>query len=297
MPTARRDIWATEEYTGNWLEVAGTSIHYLDVGEGPPVVLLHGNPTSSYLWRNVIPYLAPHARCIVPDLAGMGRSSKPHSAYRFFDHYDYIANFLTRLQLGPVTFVAHDWGGPLAFRYFARAPEQVRGLAFFETMPRPLRWRDLPLQYRAVFHLLRTPGVGWFLISVLNIFVEVILRLATQRRLEPQEMAHYREPFRTIASRRPVRQWPCEIPFDGRPADVAAAFAEYSTMLQNSAVPKLLLCGQPGALVGAEMLRWCRDHLPNLETAAVGPGKHYLPEDQPDAIGRALAEWLQRLPA
>jgi len=291
------DIPADFHYKPHHVEVAGTRIHYLDEGAGEPVVFLHGNPTWSYLWRNVIPHVAPHARCIAPDLAGMGRSGKPDSAYRFFDHYDYIAGFIEALGLTNVTFVAHDWGGALAFHYFARNPERVRALAFFETMPRPLAWGDLPLHYRPAFVLMRTPGLGWFLVSVLNLFVEVILRLATRRRLGINEMAHYREPFRSVGSRRPVRQWPCEIPFSGRPADVDAAFRAYSTALRGSDLPKLLLYARPGALVGPGMLAWCREHLPNLETIDIGPGKHYLPEDQPDAIGRAVADWFQRLPA
>jgi len=282
------------EYETRHVDVLGSRMAYVDVGEGEPVVFLHGNPTWSYLWRNVLPYLAPHCRCIAPDLMGMGRSAKPDIAYRFFDHYAYLEAFLDALDLDRVTFVAHDWGGSLAFHYLRHHPARVRALAFLEVMLYPLRWAGFPRPFRPGFWLMRTPGVGWLMLSFANLFVELVLPMATRRRLGPEEKARYRRPFRTIASRRPVRQWPCEIPFDGQPADVADAFEAYSAALQSSPVPKLLLYGQPGGVIGPAECDWARAHLPSLETVGVGSGIHFLQEDQPDAIGEALTEWYAR---
>jgi len=278
------------------VEVLGAPMHYVEAGAGPgpPVLFLHGNPTSSYLWRNVIPHVAPHARSIAPDLIGMGRSGKPGIDYRFFDHYAWIDGFITALGLDRLVIVGHDWGSALGFHLAAQRPGIVRGLAFLEAILGPARWADFPWPFRLAFGLMRAPVIGWILLGPCNAFVEQVLPRAVVRRLGPCEMEHYRAPFRTIASRRPLRQWPREIPLDGRPADVAAAAAAWRAHLEASSVPKLLFHARPGGIVRAREVAWCRARLAGLESVDVGAGIHYLQEDHPHRIGTALAEWYQR---
>lgn len=294
MSPSETTISAEFPYTGQYATVRGNRMHYIESGAGEPVVFLHGNPTWSYLWRNVIPHVSPFCRCIAPDLMGMGRSDKPDRAYRFAEHAQDLEAFVDALGLERVTFVAHDWGGSLAFHYLANHPERVRGLAFMEVMLHPLTWAGFPRAFRFPFRMMRTPGLGWLLLSVANQFVERVLPGATVRRLGREEMAYYREPFATIRSRRPVRRWPCEIPLDGRPADVADLFTAYQAALEASPVPKLLLFAEPGGIVRESERQWAAAHLPALETVNVGNGIHYLQEDAPDAIGRNIADWYRR---
>ncbi len=285
-------IRADFPFTGRYATVYRSRIHYYELGAGQPVVFLHGNPTWGYLWRNVVPYVAERARCIVPDLIGMGRSDKPDAGYRFFEHYAYVAGFIEALGLENVVLVGHDWGSALAFHYFHEESDNVRGLAFMEAILGPLSWAGFPPAFRLGFRLMRTPGTGWVFVSVLNGFVEHILPRGVVRTLSRTEMAYYREPYPTVASRRAVRQWPREIPLDGRPGDVAAAAADYGAALQQSPIPKLLLYARPGGIIGPSQLDWCRRLLPALETVDVGSGIHYLQEDNPRAIGEAIAAWL-----
>lgn len=289
-------IPAAFDYASRYVDVRGTRMHYVEAGTGAPVVFLHGNPTWAYVWRNVIPHVAPHARCVAPDLVGMGRSGRPDSGYRFFDHYAYVAAFLERLGLERATLVGHDWGSALALHHLARAPDDVRALVLLEAILGPARWADFPPRFRLGFRLMRMPFVGWVIVSLLNGFVEQVLPRAVVRPLTGAEMDHYRAPFPTVASRRPVRQWPREIPIEGRPADVTAAARAYNRRLRDSPVPKLLLHGRPGGIIREREVAWCRAHLANLEVVDVGPGIHYLQEDNPHAIGRAIADWYRRLP-
>lgn len=291
MAGTSEEISAAFDFEPRFVEVEGARMHYVDAGEGPPLLFLHGNPTWSYLWRNVLPWLAPHGRCIAPDLIGMGRSAKPELRYRFFDHVPYVDGFIDRLGLDDVTIVGHDWGSALGLHWARRHPERVRALALLEAILMPYSWSEFPVRFRLGFRALRTPGLGWCIVSLMNGFVEGVLPAATLRRLSADEMAHYRAPFPTVRSRRPTRQWPCEIPIGGRPSDVAEAVAAYNRYLRETRVPKLLLHARPGALVRQPAVDWCRTELANLETADVGPGIHFLQEDQPHAIGRALARW------
>ncbi|WP_440997982.1 haloalkane dehalogenase [Arhodomonas sp. SL1] len=295
MPERATPIDGRFDFEPRYVDVLGSRMAYVDVGQGDPLVFLHGNPTSSYLWRNILPYLTPHGRCIALDLVGMGRSGKPDIGYRFFDQYAYFEAFMETLGVAPATLVAHDWGGSIAFNYLRHHPDRVRALAFMEVMLHPLEWRDFPARYRPGFRMMRTPGLGWLMLSAANLFVELVLPMATLRRLSPEEKTYYRAPFRSIASRRPIRQWPREIPVGGHPADVHAAFEAITATLQSSPVPKLLLHGEPGLLVGTRTLAWARANLQALETEHVGPGLHYLPEDQPHRIGQALAGWYRRM--
>ena len=288
-------ISAEMPYESRFVTVAGSRMHYVEAGAGDPVLFLHGNPTSCYLWRNVMPHLAGDARCVAPDLIGMGRSDKPDLDYRFVDHARYVDGFIEALGLQRLTLVLHDWGSALGFHYARRHAPNVRGLAFMEALVRPVSWDEWPRTVRPVFEAFRTPQVGWDLVVDQNAFVEQVLPGAIQRRLTDVEMARYREPFREPASRKPVWRWPNEIPIDGEPADVTALVDAYATWLSACDVPKLLLYARPGAILRKELVGWCRAHMRKLTTVDIGPGLHFVQEDRPHAIGAALRTWYRGL--
>jgi haloalkane dehalogenase len=270
-------------------------MYYEDRGDGNPVVLLHGNPTSSYLWRSVIPELAGQARCLAPDLIGMGRSGKPDIAYRFADHSRYLDAWFEALGVDGVTLVGHDWGGALGFDWASRHPGRVTGIAFMETIVRPLTWDDWPVWARGMFQAFRRLGDGEELILDRNFFVEQVLPNAVLRTLSSKELDAYRAPFTERASRLPTLVWPREIPIDGTPADVVKRVETYDTWLESSTgVPKLLLTFDPGAIMTAPTIRWCQDHIAALEVERIGPGIHFVQEDNGPAIGAAIATWRQR---
>jgi haloalkane dehalogenase len=293
MPTT--PISSDFPFTSKFAEVHGVRMHYIEEGTGDPILFLHGNPTSSYLWRNIIPYMTSHGRCIAPDLIGMGKSDKPRIPYRFSDHSRYLEGFIASLDLANLTLVLHDWGSGLGFHYAARHENNVKAVAFMEALIKPMTWADFPPDFKMAFRLMRTPLVGWLMISVANLFVEKILPQATSRALTEDEMDHYRAPFKTVGSRKPVRQWPLEIPIDGKPADVHEIISNYSRWLQGSDLPKLLFHGTPGGIIDAKTLASCVDELKNLTIIDIGPGIHYLQEDNPHRIGEELARWYQGL--
>jgi len=272
---------------------------YVESGVGDPIVLLHGNPTSSYLWRNVIPYLSSLGRCIAPDLIGMGDSDKlPDSgpgSYTFVEHRRYLEALLDELRVRErVTFVIHDWGSALGFDWANRHQAAVKGIAYMEALVRPFRWADFPAEARPMFQGLRSPA-GEAMVLEQNVFVERALPGSMLRKLSDEEMAEYRRPFLEPGEgRRPTLTWPRQIPIDGEPADVDAIVGAYSEWLSTSAVPKLFIKGEPGAILGSgPIVDFCRSWPRQTEVAV--PGIHYLQEDSPDAIGQAAADWLQAL--
>ncbi|MFQ5742182.1 MAG: haloalkane dehalogenase [Acidobacteriota bacterium] len=286
------EISAEFPYQSRYVEVLGSKIHYIDEGLGDPILFLHGNPTSSYLWRNVIPHLTPMARCIAPDLIGMGKSDKPDIDYRFADHVRYIEGFIEKLGLEKITLVIHDWGSGIGFHYAMRHEGNVKGLAFMEAIFMPVpSWEVFPPALKGIFQAFRTPEVGWRMIVDDNIFIEKVLPGGVVRGLTEEEMRHYREPYTEPSSRKPLWRWPNEIPIEGKPADVAEAVEGYHRRLRRSELPKLLFCGDPGALNPAPMVEWCEQNLRALQTVSIGPGIHYLQEDNPHLIGRQLADW------
>lgn len=288
-------ISAEFPFESKYIEVHGSKIHYIEEGEGDPILFLHGNPTSSYLWRNIIPHLTPHGRCIAPDLIGMGKSDKPDIAYRFVDHAKYVNGFIEAMALKNITLVIHDWGSALGFSYAMTNESNVKGIAFMEAILRPVSWADFPKDFRMGFKLMRTPGVGWLMISVMNFFVRQILPQAVVRKLTDEEKRRYAEPFQTISSRKPIRQWPCEIPIEGSPKDVTDIVASYGAKLVRSELPMILFYAQPGGLITAEGVAWCRENLKNCETVDIGPGLHFIQEDNPHGIGEGLSQWYGRL--
>ena len=288
-------ISADFSFESKFIDIRGSRMHYIEEGSGDPILFLHGNPTSSYVWRNIIPHLSAHGRCIAPDLIGMGKSDKPALAYRFADHAKYLDEFIEKLELRDITLVLHDWGSGLGFHYFARHEDNVKALAFMEAILRPMSWDEFPIGPRIGFKLFRASGIGWLMLSVFNMFVKQILPQMTVRKLSEQEMRRYLEPYPSISSRKPLRQWPREIPMNGQPADMVALVSGYSRKLQASDLPKLLFYGNPGAIVTADAVEWCRSNIRNLEVVSVGDGLHYLQEDNPQLIGEELARWYTGL--
>ncbi|MER8964955.1 haloalkane dehalogenase [Mesorhizobium sp. M0159] len=275
--------------------VLDSTISYVEAGTaGPTVLFLHGNPTSSYIWRDIIPHVAPFGRCIAPDLIGYGQSGKPDIDYRFFDHVRYLDAFIETLGITDMVVVAQDWGTALAFHLAARRPQRILGLAFMEFI-RPFEsWDDFHQrpQARELFKAMRTPGVGEKLVLEDNVFVEKVLPAAVLRTMSDEEMASYRAPFPTPQSRKPILRLPRDLPIEGQPADVAAISEHDHRALRLSSYPKLLFSGDPGALVSPQAAREFAAGLKNCRLIDLGPGAHYLQEDHADRIGAAIAEWI-----
>lgn len=276
------------------VEVLGRNMAYVDVGSGDPIVFLHGNPTSSYLWRNVIPHLTPHGRCIAPDLIGMGDSDKlPDSgpgSYRFIEHRRYLDALLDQLGIRErVTFVIHDWGSALGFDWANRHRDAVTGIALMEAIVRPVTWDEWPDAARGIFQAFRSPA-GEDMILEKNAFVERVLPASVLRTLTDQEMDTYRAPFRNPGEdRRPTLTWPREVPIDGEPADVCQIVTDYGEWLASSPVPKLFINADPGAILIGPQREWVRTWRNQQEITV--PGNHFLQEDSGDAIGEAIARW------
>jgi haloalkane dehalogenase len=293
-------ISAAFPYEKQRRRVLGCNMAYVEVGEGDPIVLLHGNPTSSYLWRNVLPHLQPHGCCIAPDLIGMGDSDKlPDSgpgSYRFVEHRRYLDALLEALNVRErVTFVVHDWGSALGFDWANRHREAVRAIAYMEAIVRPQSWDHWDkMGKRAVLEALRSEA-GEAMILRDNLFIEKVLPEAVLRTLSIEEMAEYRRPFAEPGEgRRPTLTWPREIPIEGHPGDVAAIATAYADWLATSEVPKLFVKAEPGAiLAGGANLDFARG-LPAQAEVTVA-GIHFLQEDSPDEVGRAIASWLSKL--
>lgn len=288
-------ISALFPYPSRYVEVLGSRLHYIDEGEGDPVLFLHGNPTSVYLWRNIMPHLAGSARIVAPDLIGMGKSDKPDIEYRFVDHARYIDAFIEALDLKRITFVIHDWGSALGFYYGLRHEDNVKGLAFMEAILRPISWAEFPEAARRTFQGFRDPDAGWDLAVNKNVFVERVLPGSTVRTLSDEEMNVYREPFLDPPTRKPVWRWPNEIPIEGQPPDVWQIATDYSAWLRRTPIPKLFFYAQPGALNQADAVVWVRENLPNTRLIDIGAGSHFIQEDNPHLIGRELAAWYRTL--
>ena len=279
------------------LPVLDSTMAYRIAGstDSPTVLFLHGNPTSSYIWRNIIPLVAPAAYCVAPDLIGFGQSGKPEIEYRFFDHVRYLDAFLNKVGISSAYVVAHDWGTALAFHLAARRPKFVKGLAFMEFIRPMPTWDDFHADAVETFKQFRTPGVGERMILDENVFVEGVLPGATVRKLTEDEMAVYRAPFPTPKSRRPTWRFPNDLPIAGEPTDVYTIIEWAHRALAESSYPKLLFAADPGALVAPAFAESFARGLKNCSLVHIGPGIHYLQEDNPKAIGSGVHKWLTEL--
>lgn len=295
-----RAAWAGYPFESRFIEVNGSKLHYVDEGkrDGDVFLLLHGNPTSSYLWRNVIPHLTDHGRVIAVDNIGFGRSDKPDIGYTFAEHATYIEGFVEALDLNNIVLVVHDWGSALGFDYASHHPERIKGLAFMESFipgTEQTRLADMPPETAKFFGAMRTPGVGEEMVIDQNIFIEqALFEGGMIRTLSEEEKAAYREPFMDKAARKPILVWPRQVPIDGEPADVVARVEAFGAWLIASEKPKLMLYADPGGFGSAAVAERIANLLPNTETIAVGPGLHFMQEDQPDAIGVGIADWYVR---
>jgi len=289
--TPNKSISAEFPFDSRFIKVEGSRIHYIEKGAGDPVLFIHGNPTSSYLWRNIIPHVSPVGRCIAMDLIGMGRSDKPDIEYRFDDHVKYVDGFISAMGLENVTLVIHDWGSALGIHYARRNEKNVKGIVFMEAIIRPFPPLDPSTEMGRTFIAFRTPDVGWDIIVNQNVFVEKILPGMVVRGLTEEEMDVYRAPFLDPESRKPVWRWPNEIPIKGEPVDVDAIIQASNVWLTGTNLPKLLFYGHPGAILNENMVKWCMENMRNLKTVDIGPGLHYIQEDNPHLIGEELAKW------
>ncbi|HXM01454.1 MAG TPA: haloalkane dehalogenase [Chthoniobacterales bacterium] len=278
------------------LSVLDSEMAYREAGrtEAPVALFLHGNPTSSYLWRNIMPLVADVAHCVAPDLIGFGQSGKPDIAYRFEDHVRYLDAFIAQAGIGSAYFVLHDWGTALGFHLAARRPDFVRGLAFMEFIWPIPTWDQFlrNAAAREIFRQFRTPGEGEQLILEENAFVERVLPGSIVRKLTNEEMAVYRAPFPTPQSRRPAWRFPNELPIAGQPADVVATLERAHAALAASTYPKLLFSADPGAIVSPGMAEDLAHKLRDCRLVKLGAGLHYLQEDHPEMIGRSVAELI-----
>jgi haloalkane dehalogenase len=283
-----------ERLTKQYAEVEGKAMAYHEAGSGDPVVFLHGNPTSSYLWRDVIPEVSASARCIAPDLIGMGDSDKLDDtgpgAYRFVEHRRYLDGLLDALDLGDrVTLVVHDWGSALGFDWAARHPERVAGIAYMEAIVAPLTWDDWPDAAEEIFRGFRSDA-GEEMVIDRNLFVEAVLPASVIRPLSGAEMDEYRRPFLQPEHRRPTLTWPREIPIEGEPADVTAIVESSGRFMSSAPFPKLFVNAEPGAILTGAQREACR-RWPN-QTEVTVAGIHFVQEDSGPEIGRAVAGWL-----
>jgi haloalkane dehalogenase len=290
-------ISAEDPYIRRRIAVLDTDMAYIDVGAGDPIVFLHGNPTSSYLWRQIIPHLQGLGRCLAPDLVGMGASGKaPQHSYRFVDHARYLDSWFDALDLAThVTLVVHDWGSALGFYWAQRHLERIKGIAYMEAIVRPLTWQDWDQRSRSILETIRS-SAGEQLVLEENVFVERLLPAMVIRRLGEQEMEAYRRPYlQPGESRRPTLTWPRELPIEGEPADVVQIVDGYARWLAASSISKLFVNADPGWILTGAQREFCRT-FPHQEEVRV-KGLHFVQEDSPAEIGEAIADFVKRASA
>ena len=286
------------EPTKQMISVKGKSMAYVEMGEGDPIIFQHGNPTSSYLWRNVMPHLADQGRCIAIDLIGMGDSDKLDGAgadsYTFVQHREYLDGALQALGVEQnVTWVIHDWGSALGFDWANRHRDAVKGIAYMEGIVRPVSWAEWPEAARGVFQGFRSEA-GEEMVLEKNTFIERVLPGSILRELSEEEMEVYRRPFQKKGEdRRPTLSWPRQIPIDGEPADVVEIVQDYADWLAVAELPKLFINAEPGAILTGPQREFCRSW-PN-QTEVTVSGSHFIQEDSPHEIGKAIAHWRRNL--
>jgi len=288
---------STAEHPKKFTEVHGRKMAHVEMGEGDPIVFLHGNPTSSYLWRNIMPHAKGLGRCIAPDLIGMGDSQKLDDSgpdrYRFVEHRQYLDGVLDAIGVdGNVILVIHDWGSALGFDWANRHRDRVQGICYMEAIVRPIpTWDDFSKQAAPVFQGFRSPA-GEEMVLQKNIFVEKVLPGSVLRGLTDAEMAVYRRPFAEVGEdRRPTLTWPRQIPIEGEPEDVVAIVGDYAERMAENDLPKLFVDAKPGAILTGGNRDFCRTWKNQTEVTVAG--SHFIQEDSPDEIGTALADWIQ----
>lgn len=285
-------------FESRYMTVNGRQLHYVDQGTGSPVVFLHGNPTWSYTYRSIIPYVQDTNRAIAVDLIGMGRSDKPDIGYTFLEHADYVTRFIEQLGLESIVLVGHDWGTAIGLHYAMNHPDQIKAVTMIE--PQALypnsTWSDFsPPEAEELFRTLRDPQKGWPFMRDNSVFIEGMTATVINRPITPEEHEHYREPFRLPEDRKPMWVFPNQIPIGGQPSEVTEAVNARNVWFTATPIPKLLFHAEPGCNVREPQLDWCRNNLRSLTLANIGRGFHYLTEENPHAIGVRLQQWLRQI--
>jgi len=280
------------DYPSKFVTVDGSKMHYIEAGTGSPIIFIHGMPTSSYLWRNIIPALSDQARCVAPDLIGMGGSDKPDIAYTVFDHIRYIERFIETLGLHDVTLMLHGWGSVIGFDYARRHADNIKALAFFESHVRPTTdWDMLSLPVQQLASMLERRDASYRAVVEHNYLVNKLLPRGVIRKLAEEEMAHYRKPFPTPASRKPLWQYIQDLPLGDKDGPVIELMQAYSTWLQRSSVPKLMMYAVPGFITTMGTVQWAKDHLPSLTLVELEDALHFAQESMPKVFGHKLRQW------
>lgn len=275
--------------------VLGVPMHYMEQGEGEPILFLHGIPTSSYLWRHVTPYLADEGRCIALDLIGMGSSAKPDIDYTVFDHIRYVEAFIDALQLRNITLVLHAWGSVIGFDIAMRRPDLFKGLAFVESQVRPMSEISMiPLPMQELMNLAGPGESAKKIVLESTLFIDKILPAGTLHSLSEEDMAQYREPFLKPGTRKPLWQFVLDLPKGGEKTPVVDLIARYSNALQQSPLPKLMMYAVPGYNTSIDTVQWVKDHFPNVTIADIEEGFHYPQEYHPEKMGEVLKDWYQK---
>lgn len=296
-PDGPKEIGSAFPYASKFVDVLGSRMHYIEEGTGDPILFLHGNPTSNYLWRNIIPHVSGQGRCIAPDLIGMGKSGHPEIEYSYDDHVRYISAFIETMDIGRnLTLVVHDWGSMIGFLWAARNPQAVRAVAFMEAALRPLSKKDLPGILSVAFPVMRAPVTGWLMAGVANMIVKKMLPDLTQAELSPEIHKVYKDTYPTVASRRAIIKFPKEVPLDGKPLTSLKNVETYVNWLQKTDVPKLMFYGDQGVAIKEAEIAWSKKNLSNLALYDLGHAKHFVQESHPYKIGKELLRWLTSLP-
>jgi haloalkane dehalogenase len=294
MKNTTKEISAAFPFESKYIEVKGSKIHYIEEGNGDPILFLHGNPTSSYLWRNIIPYLTSHGRCIAPDLIGMGKSGKPDIDYGFHDTYAYLDAFIKELGLKNITLVLHDWGSGMGFHYANLNRDNIKAITFMEAMYDAPTLFDMPVSIKIAIKMMRAPFFGWLMVNMANMFIKKMLPDMILRKLTKEEMNYYAAPYQTIKSRKPLLAWPRAVAFDGgNPKDVAEAVSSWNKWLMASEIPKLCFYVSPGVAVKEKDVKIIREGMKNLKMIDLGEGLHFIQEDYPHEIGEEIVKWLK----
>jgi haloalkane dehalogenase len=283
--------------SSHYVEIYGSKMHYIEQGSGHPILFLHGMPTSSYLWRNIIPFLSPLGRCIAPDLIGMGKSDKPDIKYTIADHIKYIDKFIETLNLKKVILVMHGWGSLIGFDYAMRHESNCKGLVFYESYLRPLNRDTVSLPYQEQITTLEEQEDIDDLILNSTYFIDKILPQGMMRPLTEEEMSHYREPFLKKGAGKPLNQYLQELPRGTGEGSVDNLIANYSKKLTQSALPKLMLYSVPGFITTIATAAWAKENLPHLELVDIGEELHFAQESNPALMGETISVWLQGIEA
>lgn len=293
----KESISAKQSYPSKYVDVYGSKMHYVEAGAGDPILLLHGIPTSNYLWRNIIPHLAPLGHCIAPDLIGLGQSDKPNIDYTLFDHIRYIDKFIETLGLENIILIMHGWGSVIGFNYAMGHQANCKGLAFYEAFLRSLEIEEeaaLPFQEQ-LFEIHEEQSTNNLAMNGIA-FVDKIIPQSVMRKLTDEEMNNYRQPFIKQGSEKPIIQYLKDLPTDnGQTTKIDQLIMDYTQKLTKSKLPKLMLYSLPGFITTIATVMWAKENLPKLEIVDIGEELHLGQESNPTLMGEAISVWIQTI--